>query len=1005
VQRFSVSEHERAKSEEARWELPKSDDTWGHVLVHARGVVGETALHLLFLLHSTAHRRLTKLLVPLLSRQRTPDVDGVEVGVLDASYIGQPYHGEVCLHFAIVHNDLEMVKVLIENGADCRSPHASGDFFYEHRALYFGGSCLGFAACMDQKETVKYLLNNPCCKADVNQRDLGALSSKTFHASMALDNTVLHCLVLHDKKSMYEYLVSEHEANAWATNVNGDTPLLLACRRSLDMAEVALDSSRQLVWSYASVSCVKYPLYELEGDARDENGNTVAHLRSSISGHNGHSGGGEANGGEANGGEANGGGGGARASSESSLVGSEASAAAAAAAGRAKQKIRKNASVISVVSRERVASLLYSDVLWQLINDKWVVFGRRRFFWFALVSMLAIVLLTLSLCQPGDGADADTCNGVLVVFFVPVRITISAAAAENVFRASLAFDVYLFARLVLCMHSLDLLRDPNALLRQAPGLLSYTLPWVGWGVRTIDDGIYRTVLGLAAFMGWIHFMKVSFSFNQNLGPMVLTVEEMLKSDMTTFSLIYVAYMHAFGAAMLGMFSGIAGVTADAPAGYDIYNRLIRYTINPDLPDQSDRLVHPSTAIEYDFYFNLTDTGTWRSETMLYGYFFVEFLWAIVASVVLLNLLIAMMSNRYNLIMDSAEAEWRLQFCDLVMLQEATPWWLVPLPNAMPWATMPHRRPTTHTRGKLSIIDANENRKEVDCWFLQMNLNANNKKQADDPGDVERVLDAAFGGGGHGEGRRQAQQAQQAQTDMLQSMAQRLEKMETKLERTHHGVCAHHEQFRRHHNLVDDDRTAARSHLGALRAADALAFGRAAGSGSHLGDSPREREHVGWGSMGGGRRIKPEWLDLLNHVSKPKDDGFATVVKQAKRQSEIERKRSVKIAHCADGGSSNSGGSSSKKAERDEEREEEMLSRKADGHRSMRAAPPPASELRAERRAAQRAAAESAQLNANRPAGPPVIRSANDMSISTATQMILQGAAQRWGGQSWSELDA
>ena len=30
--------------------------------------------------------------------------------MLDAAYMGQPYHGEVCLHFAIVHNDLEMVK-------------------------------------------------------------------------------------------------------------------------------------------------------------------------------------------------------------------------------------------------------------------------------------------------------------------------------------------------------------------------------------------------------------------------------------------------------------------------------------------------------------------------------------------------------------------------------------------------------------------------------------------------------------------------------------------------------------------------------------------------------------------------------------------------------------------------------------------------------------------------------------------------------------------------------
>ena len=113
------------------WRKADSEDTWGHVLVHGRGTVGETALHLLFLINSPQHRRLTKLLVPLLSTQvltiwlyslwplavhtiwlsyyrltyfacaapldaqRTPDVDGTDVNVLDASYIGQPYHGEV----------------------------------------------------------------------------------------------------------------------------------------------------------------------------------------------------------------------------------------------------------------------------------------------------------------------------------------------------------------------------------------------------------------------------------------------------------------------------------------------------------------------------------------------------------------------------------------------------------------------------------------------------------------------------------------------------------------------------------------------------------------------------------------------------------------------------------------------------------------------------------------------------------------------------------------------
>ena len=32
------------------------------------------------------------------------------------------------------------------------------------------------------------------------------------------------------------------------------------------MVQVAMIASRQLVWSWASVSCVRYPLYELEGE-------------------------------------------------------------------------------------------------------------------------------------------------------------------------------------------------------------------------------------------------------------------------------------------------------------------------------------------------------------------------------------------------------------------------------------------------------------------------------------------------------------------------------------------------------------------------------------------------------------------------------------------------------------------------------------------------------------------------------------------------------------------
>ena len=48
------------------------------------------------------------------------------------------------------------------------------------------------------------------------------------------------------------------------------------------------------------------------------------------------------------------------------------------------------------------------------------------------------------------------------------------------------------------------------------------------------------------------------------------------------------------------------------------------------------------------------------------------LWLVLSAVLLMNLLIAMMNNTYNIVLAEAEQKWRLQFLDLVLFQEATP---------------------------------------------------------------------------------------------------------------------------------------------------------------------------------------------------------------------------------------------------------------------------------------------------------------------------------------------
>ena len=219
--------------------------TWGDVLVDGRGAVGETVLHLCCLLSSPQHRRIISILVPWLATKQTRNADGFEIPALDAPYLGQPYNGEVALHFAVIQQNFSLVQLLIEHGASVH-PHASGDFLYSNINLYFGGTILGFAACLGNMEIVDFLMTNG---ADANAHDLGpcAGGKPLTIKGMQRCNSVLHCCVLHQQAEMYTHLMKTHHANPWTRNEEADTPLLLAARiRSSLMAQVAMDGVKQV---------------------------------------------------------------------------------------------------------------------------------------------------------------------------------------------------------------------------------------------------------------------------------------------------------------------------------------------------------------------------------------------------------------------------------------------------------------------------------------------------------------------------------------------------------------------------------------------------------------------------------------------------------------------------------------------------------------------------------------------------------------------------------------
>ncbi|KAJ7398281.1 Transient receptor potential cation channel subfamily V member 2 [Pitangus sulphuratus] len=95
------------------------------------------------------------------------------------------YTGQTALHIAIEKRSLPLVKLLVENGADVHA-RAYGEFFRKKKEgvyFYFGELPLSLAACTNQLDVVDYLLNNPHQKARLQEQDTQG-------------NTVLHALVM-----------------------------------------------------------------------------------------------------------------------------------------------------------------------------------------------------------------------------------------------------------------------------------------------------------------------------------------------------------------------------------------------------------------------------------------------------------------------------------------------------------------------------------------------------------------------------------------------------------------------------------------------------------------------------------------------------------------------------------------------------------------------------------------------------------------------------------------
>ncbi|XP_007522411.1 transient receptor potential cation channel subfamily V member 5 [Erinaceus europaeus] len=210
-----------------------------------RGALGETALHIAALYDN--------LEAAMVLMEATPEL------VKEAT-LGEPFLGQTALHIAVVNQNVNLVRALLARGASV-SARATGTAFRRspRNLIYFGEHPLSFAACVGNEEIVRLLIEHG---ADIWAQD-------------SLGNTVLHILILQPNKTfacqMYNLLLSYDglgdglRSLDQMPNLQGLTPFKLAgVEGNTVMFQHLMQSRKHIQWTYGPLTSTLYDLTEID---------------------------------------------------------------------------------------------------------------------------------------------------------------------------------------------------------------------------------------------------------------------------------------------------------------------------------------------------------------------------------------------------------------------------------------------------------------------------------------------------------------------------------------------------------------------------------------------------------------------------------------------------------------------------------------------------------------------------------------------------------------------
>ncbi|XP_051007604.1 transient receptor potential cation channel subfamily V member 6 isoform X2 [Acomys russatus] len=218
--------------------------------VHQRGAMGETALHIAALYDN--------LEAAMVLMEAAPEL-------VFEPMTSELYEGQTALHIAVMNQNVNLVRALLARGASV-SARATGSVFHysPHNLIYYGEHPLSFAACVGSEEIVRLLIEHG---ADIRAQD-------------SLGNTVLHILILQPNKTfacqMYNLLLSydggDHlKSLEFVPNHQGLTPFKLAgVEGNIVMFQHLMQKRKYIQWTYGPLTSTLYDLTEIDSSGDDQ---------------------------------------------------------------------------------------------------------------------------------------------------------------------------------------------------------------------------------------------------------------------------------------------------------------------------------------------------------------------------------------------------------------------------------------------------------------------------------------------------------------------------------------------------------------------------------------------------------------------------------------------------------------------------------------------------------------------------------------------------------------